>query len=945
MTIVKLAFRGIRTSLGRLALTVIAITLGVGFVSGSFIISDSLGKVFNGIVESANQNLDARIQPITDLSFGQTEGTIPASLVDELVALDEVAEVDPFVASDGANEFVGLDADGEPQIPNGPPILAFSWTGPSEEGGGFELIAGSAPSGPDSIAINEEQAEALGLSVGQTATFQTPTGRQDFTIDGIVSFPGGGAWFTLFDIPTAQQQFGKEGILDAIAVTAAPSVLPSAVISSVEPLLPQGIEVIDQAEANANDSEDFTQIISILGNILLGFAMVALFVSLFIIYNTFAILVSQRVQQIGMLRAIGAGSGQIRNSIFIEAVLVGVIGSVLGILCGVGVAALIKALFQSQGGFPDTGTVISARTVIVALVVGLVATLVSALLPAFKAGRISPIEAMRSEGSQQKNSRVRILFGALITLIGLVAVAYGLTGAAGLGGTLGLLGLGAILTFVGVALLSGLFAGLAVQALGRSGPVGVLGTIAGILLLVLGVALLLGGIVGLLYGSGLTGEFVIEGQNGADDTTVTPPTGASQVVTLIFSAMFGAIGALFLFSGPRALMDGVRLLIDSFRGGSEAKMVRIARENAARSPQRTAATATALMIGLALVTLVSVLGQSLRASLTDVLDNSIGADLFVSTEFGDPLPDQFASELLALDGIDSVSEYRTISIRLGGPDGDVYRADSFTATTEDRVLSYDLTDGTYDGVSEGNAVLVTTSLAEDRGLTVGETLAVEFEDGVTDSLTIAGIVGNENFTNGALLMDNSVLLNHEADAGIESIGATISSSSNIDAVTEEAKELGDQYASVQVLNNDDIREQLESGINGILVLINGLLGLALVVAFFGVVNTIVLSVLERTREIGLLRAVGMTRGQLMSTIRWEAIMVSLFGALLGIALGVLFGIAGVRAIPDTIIDRVAIPWGTLIAIVIMAGLIGVLAAYLPARRASKLNPLDAISSL
>ncbi len=945
MTILKLAFRGISKSVGRLALTVLAITLGVGFVSGSFIISDSLGKVFDSIVERANQNLDARVQPITDDSFGQKPGIIPESLLEQILSLNEVSTVDGFVAYEGANGFIGLDVDGEPQTPGGPPILTFSWNGPSEEGGGFELLEGTAPSGETSVVINVEQAEALGFGVGDTVTFQTPVGLQEFTIDGIVSFTAGGAWFTLFDLPTGQQQFDKVGLLDAMEVQAASGVLPSAVLSAVEPLLPTGVEVIDQAQASADDSEDFNQVISILGNILLGFALVALFVSLFIIYNTFAILVSQRIQEIGMLRAIGASRSQIRNTIFIEAIFVGVIGSVLGIICGVGVAELIKALFESQGGFPETGTVISFRTVLVALIVGLLATLISALLPAFKAGKISPVEAIRNEGVPSGNGRVRVLVGALITAIGLSAVGYGLTGAAGLTGTLALLGVGAVFTFVGVALLSGLFAGVAVQALGRAGPVGFLGTISGVLLLVGGVVLLVGGVGALVYGTGIIGEITIPGQDGAEDQVFTPPSGAGQVITIIFGAMFGALGVLFLLSGPRALADGFRLLIDSFRGGSEAKMATIARENAARSPQRTAATATALMIGLALVTLVSVLGQSLKSSLTEVLDNSIGADLFVNGEFGEPLPEDLAIELLELEGIGAVSEYRSIPIRLGGPDGDVYDADSFTASTGESVLSYDLTSGSFDGVSDGSAVVITTSLAEDRALEVGQTLAIEFEDGVTDLVEIAGIFANENFTNGAMLMDNSLLLRHDDDAPIESIGATIASGADIAATTENAKELGSNYPSVQVFNNDDLQDQLESGINGLLVLINGLLGLALVVAFFGVVNTIVLSVLERTREIGLLRAVGMTRGQLQSTIRWEAIMVSLFGALLGIALGILFGIAGVRAIPDSVIDKVAIPWTTLIVIVVMAGLIGVLAAYLPARRAAKLNPLDAIHAL
>ncbi len=940
MTVLKLSVRGIRKSMGRLLLTILAISLGVGFVSGSFIISDSLGKVFNDIVLSANANLDARIQPITDLSFGQQPGVIPETLLGELAELDEVAEVEGFVAAVEPNIIVGLGPDGEPRAPQGPPILTFSWSGPNEEGG-FELVDGSPPVGPDEVAINVEQAEELELAAGDTGTFQTPTGLQELTVSGIVSFPGGGAWFTLFDLPTAQLLLDKQGELDAVAVTAAPSVLPSEVLSAVEPLLPGGVEVIDQEQATADDSEQFTQIIDILGNVLLGFALVALFVSLFIIYNTFAILVSQRVQEIGMLRAIGATQGQIRLIILIEAVMVGVVGSAVGIVTGIGVAALIKALFESQGGFPETETVVSATTIIVSLVVGLIATLVSALLPAFKAGRISPVEAIRAEGVTEHRGVIRIVMGAVVTIVGLVGVGIGLTGQGGVAGTLALLGFGAMFTFIGVALLSGLFAGPVVNVLGRSGIVSVLGTISGILLFVGGLVLVLGSLQALVFASGAIGE--IQPPGGGDP--ITPPTGASRYLIVILGGAFGLLGVLFLFSAPRAIIDGVRLLRDAIRGGSERKMVRIARQNAARSPQRTAATATALMIGLALVTLVSVLGQSLRVSLSNVLSESLGADLFIATEFGTALPDEFAERLVGLEGIDAASEYRAADIRIGGEDGDVYGIEGFTASVENAIIDYDLTEGSFDGLTDGRSVLVVESLATEQGWTVGEELAVEFEDRQIETLRIGGLVGNENFVEGSFLVDSSVFVEHNPDVALTSIGATIDEDADIEAVTESARRLATEYPSVEVFNNDDLQQELESGINGILVLINGLLGLALVVAFFGVVNTIVLSVLERTKEIGLLRAVGMTREQLMSTIRWEAVMVSLFGTLLGIALGILFGIAGVRAVPDNVISEVAIPWLTLAVIVVMAGLIGVLAAYLPARRAANLNPLDAIHTL
>ncbi len=512
-------------------------------------------------------------------------------------------------------------------------------------------------------------------------------------------------------------------------------------------------------------------------------------------------------------------------------------------------------------------------------------------------------------------------------------------------GTLVLLGIGAVLTFVGVALLSGLFAGPAVMILGRSIPVGVLGTISGILLLIGGLGSRPRGVSALVFASGVIGDITIPGQNGADDQVLTAPTGAGKVLTILLGSGFGVLGVLFLFSGPRALADGARLIRDCFTGGSERKMVRIARENSARSPQRTAATATALMIGLALVTLVSVLGESLRASLSQVLSESVGADLFVNGEFGEVLPEDFAGRLSGLDGIDDVSEYRTADVRIGGPSGEIYGVDSFSASTESRILDYGLDSGSFAGVADGTAILVSRSLADERatGSATGSRSSSRICE--TEDLEVAGIAGNENFLEGSFVIDNGLFIEHNPDRGIGSIGATIADDADFETVSDAAKALADDYAGVEVLNNEDLQEQLESGISALLVLINGLLGLALVVAFFGVVNTIVLSVLERTHEIGLLRAVGMTRQQLMSTIRWEAIMVSLFGTLLGITLGILFGIAGVRAIPDSVISDVSIPWLTLVVIVVMAGLIGVLAAYLPARRAAKLNPLDAIASL
>ena len=947
MTILKLSLRGIRSHLGRLALTFIAITLGVGFVSGSFIIADSLRQVFDNIVEQANADVDARVQPVLDdLEFGQEVAELPESLLSEFEALPEVSFADGLVTvTDQFNPFIPVDREGEEQIPTGPPILPFSWNGPREgTEGGFQQVAGQPPSGEGSINIDVIQAEQLDASVGDTFTYLTPTGEQQFTVDGIIDFPAGGAWFLLFDLPTAQVQFDKVGLLDAIDLGASVGTSPEQVIAAVQPLVPAGVDVLSQEEATEQDSEGFDQVISILGNLLLAFALVALFVSLFIIYNTFAILVGQRIREIGMLRAIGATGAQVRGSIVFEALVVGILGSAVGILAGVGVAALIKALFQSQGGFPETGTVISARTIIVSLLVGIVATLISAIGPAFRASKISPIDAMRNDPPSRRSANRRTIIGGVVTALGVGALFLGLFGGGGTVRVLTFIGLGAVFTFVGVAMLSGLFAGPVVRLLGRAPIVGSLGVISGVLLVVAGLGMVAGGLFGLAFGSG-----VLEGQDNASTPEVGDvygaPSGAAMWLTLFGAVVALAAAMVFLVASPRALIDGFRLLIHSFTGGSEKKMNALARQNAARNPQRTAATATALMIGLALVTLVSVLGQSLKSSFTEILEDAVAADIFVFPEAAGPdpipLPEELSRRINEVDGIAAISAFRTADIRVND---ETFIVDAYEAATGDTVLDFGLSSGTYPAIDAGGLGL-TEARAEDLGVSVGDTVSVTFEDLVTDNLEVAAIFGTEQFSNNGFLVDLELFETHNPDNGDESLGLALADGADAAAVEEEVKAIASQFGQINAANNADFQDQINSQINQLLVLINGLLGLALVVAFFGVVNTIVLSVLERTREIGLLRAVGMTRGQLMSTIRWEAVVVSVFGTILGIALGLLFGWAGVRAIPDQVISKMAVPWGTLAVIVIMGGLIGVLAAYFPARRAAKLDPLEAIATI
>ncbi len=920
--ILKLAVRGIRAHLGRLALTFVAISLGVGFVSGSFIIKDSLAEVFDGIVSKANADVDARVQ-LADIEFGEVATTIPDTLVAELEALPEVGFAEGGVGLEQVNAFVPLDEDGEQQLPKGPPILTFSWDG-TREGATevFTLDEGTNP-GPGQVAIDNAQAEAIGAHAGDVVTFTTPTGLQDFEISGITRFDGAaGAWFVLFDLETAQAQFDKVGLIDSISLGAAIGTTEQELLSAIEPSLPTGVEVLGNSAIIEEDSADFNEVINIIGNLLLAFALVALFVSLFIIYNTFAILVSQRIQEIGMLRAIGATSNQVLSSIIFEALIVGILGSIAGIVTGVGVAAAIKGLFESVGGFPETGTVIGARTIIVSLVVGLVATLVSALLPAFRASRISPIAAMRNEAPNEGRTKLRTIIGAVTTGLGLAAILAGLFGGLSTSLLLTLLGVGAVFTFVGVSMLSALFAGPVANAIGRAPIMAVLSLLGGVILTLLGVAAAIGGVAGpslLLIRDGMS---------------------SSAIGAVFGGVLFALIGVTMIRSGIPAIGRAMVLFAHLPGSGPETKLVRLARQNVARNPQRTAATATALMIGLALVTTVGVLGQSLKSTFSNTLDTAISADLFIYSANGEDIPVSLANEINQVEGIDLLARFRGENMKIGE---DIVDIVAFETATTDRILNIDVTSGEPRELGAGE-VYVFADRMEALGASIGDTFNAQFADGSETTFTIAGVYADKSVVGAEYLIDLATFEQFYPEVEDGFLGATIAEGADNDAVKAQAIEISSAYSQVEAKDSQEFRDAQESQVNSLLALVNGLLGLALIVAFFGIVNTIVLSVLERTREIGLMRAIGMTRGQLMTTIRLEALIVCIFGAALGLALGVLFAWAAISAIPGEIISTVSIPWMLMAMIMAVSAVIGVLAAFLPARRAAQLDVLEAIST-
>jgi putative ABC transport system permease protein len=844
----RLVLRGIRAHLGRLVLTLISVVVGVAFVSGSFVLADSLRSIFDQVSEDAFAGVDAQVRAV--------EGEINSSSADIARFSDDVVEViaalpEAAYTEGGIFSFekaYTVDAAGEVVRPTGPPVFTGSWDGPSPVSS-FRLLEGSAPSGQQ-VVLDPVQAEAGGFAVGDEITISLPIGEpEQFTLAGTIDFGEGGtggAYFILFDLPTAQRILDLEGLVDSVVVSAADGVSPEQLVAAITPVLPDNLEAVTGAVVIGEQQEQFGSFISIFGNVLLGFAVVVLFVSTFIIHNTFATLVGQRTRQFGLLRSIGASASQIRRMVLIEAGAVGVAASGLGLVGGLGVASLLKQLFSAGGGeFPDGPLQIRSRTIIVVVIVGMVVTLVSALLPAVRAARVAPLEAFRTGGRPERSATFRAVSGSAVLVPGLVLMGVGMFGdAGGTAATLAVLGIGGALTFIGVSMLSAMFAG----------PVA------------------------------------------------------------------SAIGA------PIARLRGVP--------GS------IARGNASRNPQRTSATATALMIGLALISGVAVLTQSILDTFDEILEESISADLFIfeanqGLEFSGVLVDQLAT----LPEVDQVSGFSTIEVLI---DDEVRSATGFESSTGTSVVNMGIVDGTAEIGIDGIALL--DDRATEFGLAVGDTVTAEFEDGFTTTLTVRGIYDDAAVVESDWLLDRALTREHAIADDVAFIGLTYAPDADPAATRTVVEDITSAFPQLSVQDNTEFKEEAEGQIAQLQIVINGLLVLCLVVAFFGIVNTMALAVLERTREIGLLRAVGMTRRQLQSSVRWEAAIISLFGALLGVALGLLLGAAAVIAIPDSFVRTIGIPWGQLVAYIVLGGILGVIAAWFPARRAARLDVLDAIST-
>jgi putative ABC transport system permease protein len=833
---IRTASKGVFAHKLRLALTALAIVMGVSFVSGTFVLSDTINARFTTLFTDVYAGVDATVR------------TAENDLNDELGAFD-AALLETVRAADGVDTAVGgvsgvaqiINPDGEPIGGQGPPTIGVSWVDvPDLSPIRIDDGNGRAPQTGGEVVIDVATATNNNFQIGDIVSIETQAGAEDFELVGLASFGTednlAGATMAAFELGEAQRLLGLNGQLNEISVLAAAGVSSDDLTSTLNQILPQELEAVTGADLAQESIDDINEGIGFITTALLAFAGVAVFVGAFIIQNTFRITVAQRTKELAMMRALGASRRQVTRMVLAEALVVGTLASAVGVAAGIGFAQLLSAGMSALGmGLPAGILTIATRTIVVGMTVGIVVTVVSALLPARKASRVAPIAAMRDSVPAPRSLRRRTAAGLTLTTAGGGLLAAGLIGDGA--NPLAMVGLGALLGFLGISTLAPLF--------------------------------------------------------------------ARPVSRLLGAPLRGVTG-------------------------------RLARGNTARQPRRTASTASALMVGVALIAFVSIFATSIKASMEDTVEAAYPADLaFQSSNLTGAVSPQALEQIGELAEFDTVSAIYTGSIRL---DGAVTTVAAVDPDTIGRVFTPETSIpwAEFDG-----GVLVREGTLESKAWAIGTMLDVEYPSGVSDRIEIAGTFDDQPF--GDYLVTTGTYNEHYADPTIPLALARLADGVNTPQGLAAAEAALAAFPSIKIETASEQVAAAQAQIDQMLMLFSGLLGLAVIIAVIGIANTLALSVVERTREIGLLRAVGLSRRQVRRMVRWEAIITALFGALLGIGVGIGLGWAVVTALASEGLGAVTIPSGQLLAWLILAAVAGVIAAIGPARKASRMKVLDAIA--
>ncbi|MFR9673439.1 ABC transporter permease [Streptomyces sp. TR02-1] len=839
----RTALRNVLAHKGRLLMTLLAVMLGVAFVAGTLVFTSTVSEAFQRSSEKGFEHVDVSLRPVGDAGGPDRASAAPAGLPRE--TLQQAEELPGAASATGVvSGFAALADKNGDLVGDGWSTRGANYQGRDGEDARYPMRRGHAPQEEGEVALDARTAERTGYRVGDTVRMSVSGPVRKEKVVGVFTTDDGnvaaGGTLVLFDDATAQRLFAKPGQYTQIQLEAAEGTTQAALKARAEKILPPRTEAVTGRKLADDQSQQIENSMSGMRTAMLVFAGIALFVGIFLIANTFTMLVAQRTKELALLRAVGASRRQVTRSVLLEAAGVGLAASVVGFGAGIGIAVGLRSLVSRLGTMPDGPLVVSLDAVAASLVVGVAVTVLAAWLPARRAAKIPPVAAM---GSVHAPSTTRSLV---------------------LRNTLG-------------ALLAGGGTALVLAATSREDGEAMMGA---------GAALL------------LVGVFVL-----------TP------LLSRPLIAAAAPVLRLFRVSG------------------------KLARRNAVRNPRRTATTASALMVGLTLVTGFTVVASGVQQAIEKMAAESVAADYTVSMANFTPLSPEVEGKLKGLDEVTATSPMRTTAARV---DGRNRQLTGVNGETVDRLLSLDFTEGSWSGVAGGTKAVVDADTAEEQGWKAGSDFRVAYADGSRETLTVAGVYDGSEFARG-IMLDASTLTPHMPR--VTDMRVLVETDSGPSEATRDTlqKELGNNPA-LQVQDQEDISEGIAQLVSVLLNVLYGLLAMAVVVAVLGVVNTLAMSVFERGQEIGMLRAIGLNRRSVKRMVRLESLVISLFGGVLGIGLGVFLGWAAGELIASTGMDTYALvlPWDRLGVFLALAALVGMLAALWPARRASRLDILQAI---
>ncbi|MFJ7149674.1 ABC transporter permease [Streptomyces sp. NPDC100445] len=839
----RTALRNVLAHKARLLMTVLAVMLGVAFVAGTLVFTDTISDAYQKSSAKGFDLVDVAVRPGYQESEGNKVGRT-SELTPAL--LDKAAHVPGAASATGVvTGFTALAGkDGK--------LVGGDWQSAGGNYWGtkdprYPLVGGRAPHGRGEVLIDSATARRTGYTVGDRVRLSVDGPVLTAVVSGVFTTDDGnvaaGGTLVLFDTPTAQTLFGKKGTYDEIDVRAAAGTDQRTLRAALDRALPaHRVETTTGQKLADDQARAISASMSGLRQLLLVFAGIALFVGTFIIANTFTMLVAQRTRELALMRAVGASRRQITRSVLAEAFAVGAVAGVAGLAAGVGIGAGLRALLGSFGAsVPDGPLVVAPGTVAAALAVGVLVTVLAAWLPGRRAAKIPPVAAMNSVHAKATTKSL-VLRNSL----------------------------GAVCAGAGVALV---LVGTTMDADAAQAPMGL-----GAVLLILGV-------------------FVLT-------PLLSRPLIAAAAPVL---RVFGVAGKL-------------------------------ARQNSVRNPRRTAATASALMIGLTLITGMTVMAGSLQTSIDKMAGAAIRADYVVSMANRGPLSPDVARRLAAADGVTASSPLRNGESRI---DGETEFLTGVDGAAIGRLTDLKVTDGSF--TVGGTRVVVDRDAADVHGWRAGSRFTAHFEDGGTRRLTVAGVYEGNDLLSG-ILLDDAVLTPHLRDPADMQVMVKTAGGASGAAKDRLEKVLGSNPA-IKVQDRQDISDDIAKTFTLILNMVYGLLAMAVIVAVLGVVNTLAMSVFERAQEIGMLRAIGLDRKAVKRMVRLESLVISLFGGVLGIGLGVFFGWAAGELLGTKMPTyELVLPWGRMAVFLLLAGVVGVLAALWPARRAARLNMLAAIKA-